>query len=102
MSKHTPEPWAVEYDNLKPYGIFRHENGDPRDLIISPDSDGVSEADAHRIVACVNALEGFSDPERQVREMLALLRRVAAHEPPLLISPTIRSVLAEIDGEITQ
>jgi len=82
MSKHTPEPWhydpaiEIRYDSQtgKPYERRM-------DWILSGEITVASvfradflEADALRIVACVNALAGIEDPEKTIPE----LRKLAA------------------------
>lgn len=69
MSKHTPGPWAIQR---------------PLDKIVVATSNGVAaevkfnnrEANAARIVECVNALEGVENPARAIelaREQLEFL-----------------------------
>ena len=59
-NKHTPEPWQVFEDD--PRAIVTKEN--PMLSLLSVGEDGLAimyeEADARRIVACVNACEGIS------------------------------------------
>jgi len=57
MTKHTPGPWDVSND-----GVIH--NGETRIAqILRPNGyESDDEANADRIVACVNALEGFADP----------------------------------------
>ena len=58
-NKHTPEPWQVFEDD--PRAIVTKEN--PMLSLLSVGEDGLAimyeEADARRIVACVNACEGI-------------------------------------------
>ena len=59
-NKHTPEPWQVFEDD--PRAIVTKEN--PMLSLLSVGEDGLAimyeEADARRIVACVNACAGIS------------------------------------------
>jgi len=65
MSKHTPEPWAYEYESeangyfYEWYGIGPTQY--PIGSISKPrvGDDGLAEANARRIVACVNACAGI-------------------------------------------
>lgn len=80
MSKHTPGPWrAVPQTNgskliaadLKPLGLrIIAFNVARADSIIEDD------ANAARIVACVNACEGIADPN-VIPEMLAAIKRIS-------------------------
>ncbi len=70
MSKHTPGPW-----NVGSHGhILKDKNTFDFVRIASPYRDGAFESDpvaianAARIVACVNALEGIEDPAEFVRQ----------------------------------
>ena len=71
MTKHTPGPWTVR--TRREHGSYCYEGGGAHATIASP-STGVfvaeakcgpkmAEANAARIVACVNALDGIDDPE---------------------------------------
>ena len=76
-SKHTPEPWKVGPTN--PGRIYRDSGslskiGNPiarANVAIWPE--GQEDANAARIVACVNACAGMADPEEEI----AALREVA-------------------------
>lgn len=84
MNKHTPEPWQVGWLNVKKYDNSRFlcivenstNDGDNNVravcLISAVESlDAQDDPNAHRIVACVNALNGIEDPEKWVSEMKA-------------------------------
>lgn len=75
--KHTPGPWSyTEADG------FRGPSGQLLACIIDSRSTTTveQEANAERIVACVNACEGIADPSC-VPEMLRVAGRIlAAHE----------------------
>ena len=69
-AKHTPEPWYVESDGDGKAALHRDvyivaENGEGRvcTMTSSPiDGESVKRPTAARIVACVNACAGISDP----------------------------------------
>jgi hypothetical protein len=57
--KHTPEPWQAYPDGMiTSYGIIVAQV----EVENAEDSPGTVEADANRIVACVNACQGIDDP----------------------------------------
>lgn len=68
MSKHTPEPWRAEMNSV--YWEFQDTYGDLiGDTCASSASEphhgcslALGEANANRLVACVNALAGVPDP----------------------------------------
>lgn len=80
-TKHTPEPWVQDEGNLRcvgtpkswyprqVYDIVTVLEGGPE---YRDEANSKAEANAHRIVACVNALAGVDDPAAE----LARLRRV--------------------------
>ena len=81
MTKHTPGPWTVR--TRREHGSYCYEGGGAHATIASP-STGVfvaeakcgpkmAEANAARIVACVNALDGIDDPEAFMGEVAALI-----------------------------
>lgn len=65
MHKHTPEPWCTNGREIgdEPMMYTKISNS------ISGNSYEEAEANAHRIVACVNACAGMGDPEMVVRMM---------------------------------
>lgn len=81
MSKHTPEPWDYRPNKHDDWGFIRDLNGDlvavAKDSSISHDKHDefrIRKEDpygpnAKRIVACVNATAGMTDPEKEIREM---------------------------------
>lgn len=84
---HTPEPWRVGGtvlvegvdDDARAYLVIRNGN-DQWPALVERDSDG--EANAARIVQCVNALAGVRDPGtaiRQAREALLAARGWIRH-----------------------
>lgn len=84
MSGHTPEPWHTgwlqSYDGMtgEPLAfIYRRDPDDPREtadnrIYIRGGDDPVADAD--RIVACVNALEGVEDPSAALKDARQALR----------------------------
>lgn len=62
MTNHTPEPWAV-------WRLAPDSDPEERFIVVGPDGENeitsvvYSDADARRIVACVNALSGFTLPQ---------------------------------------
>ena len=92
MSKHTPEPWvatdrAIKRDNGFGYGeIIANVPGGNTSGPFFVQSNEECEANARRIVACVNACAGMEDPvaeieklRRQRDELLGLVRAVVCH-----------------------
>ena len=105
--KHTPEPWSVAEESFDNDGI--HESVirglDGRAAIavtleFGENNPGMREANARRIVACVNALEGLNDDalfggwsfhgieayakgiEKQRAELLATMENILWHRKP--------------------
>jgi hypothetical protein len=82
--KHTPEPWLVDPDEPTIHAIDRRVLiADCRVTQVAatrpPREPGVDDANADRIVACVNACAGIADPadlRRQRDELLAILSRL--------------------------
>lgn len=70
-SKHTPEPWRENSQGDTEY-IYSERHG----AIATIPHDGLNrdehKANAARIVACVNAMKGISDPEAFVRRAIEL------------------------------
>lgn len=91
MSQHTPGPWEVlvqppnMYDTLPTYVVragVRRDIAVMEDYFFSEDLpvEAEAEANARRIVACVNACEGIADPS-VVRELLAALEGFLHADP---------------------
>lgn len=58
---HTPEPWFYQEDSDEYTHIIRPESNPGMIVVhLRQDSTGKAEADARRIVACVNACSRFS------------------------------------------
>ena len=67
-SQHTPGPWQAEYNESDEsrcvYFIGPHPQfGLPVASISAANPGGIAEANAARIVACINACAGMADPE---------------------------------------
>lgn len=71
-TKHTPEPWFVKYVRCgldpfvaaNPYEGHRYFNVSTTIEILSDEDYPTKEADAERIVACVNAMAGIENPQK--------------------------------------
>lgn len=77
--KHTPEPWddASQYPGFKSIRIFAKTHFIAT-VGNTDDTKAQTEANAARIVTCVNALAGIPDPAatlKAVREALAITKR---------------------------
>ena len=89
MSKRTPEPWALfEVGDGRPH-LCPASESDKMSILTIAEEDGVTfacvykDSDARRIVTCVNACAGMTDPaaeiaelKRQRDELLALAERL--------------------------
>lgn len=85
MTHHTPEPWATDYRERHD-GMFAQEVFDANGETIAtlawfPVDSGVGtttnrEANARRIVACVNACAGVSNGELAMTTMSVVLARM--------------------------
>lgn len=78
QQQHTPGPWTASHlsDSDGPYYYVTSETASTSVAELPPGKRG--KANAHRIVACVNALEG-KDPEKLgalLTEVLSLVRRI--------------------------
>ena len=68
MSKHTPEPWSL---GRSANAINSADATRAVARTLYRDSDGgVAEANAERIVACVNACKGLKDPVKSIRAII--------------------------------
>jgi hypothetical protein len=69
---HSPEPWTIQFGNVLfdangrdvHYGYFDHQ---------------MPPANAERIVACVNALQGIENPQEFVQEVKEVLEATKRH-----------------------
>ena len=73
MSKHTKAPWRVDHESGPGHSLTKLIDSDGEEI-----TEGVSLADAARIVACVNALEGIELPEDFVRVTREFVPRLDA------------------------
>ena len=66
MSKHTPAPWHYSEENSRPSGaqlIYAEDGWLVADACGAfKRHDDERQANAHRIIACVNACAGMEDP----------------------------------------
>lgn len=73
MSGHTPEPWQYDPDQSETLIEYTDERGLTGMVAqVEGYSDEPYEANAQRIVACVNALAGIRDPEAFMAEWRAI------------------------------
>ena len=63
LSKHTPEPWDSVHEHGAWEGYHEPDSGEFQITFRAK-----TEADAARIVACVNAMAGIENPEQWVKE----------------------------------
>ena len=84
MSEHTKGPWAVNYTK---FSEVRAENGAVIARCLKLTSLTNLEANARRIVACVNACEGVRTEHLGLMPHLAPSESSHQHEKPL-IKPT--------------
>lgn len=83
MSEHQPEPWVTVRDNemqTAMWEAFGHQSlrivfaDEGSDVAYIPPCDGDNgNADAKRIVDCVNACKGIEDPVTTVSELVATM-----------------------------
>ncbi len=84
MGKHTPEPWTIDSsrNGFTSYvciqGPFINGSGNPALCWIEANQPAdVNEANANRIVQCVNACAGIDDPDLLLRTAREALKAVA-------------------------
>ena len=68
MTEHTKEPWTATFR-----GAVKARNKTIAHCWTTEDRAKTWEADATRIVACVNALAGIDDPEAFMRDVRVML-----------------------------
>lgn len=103
--KHTPGPWTFQRVGVSEYAVVSNE-------VRSPVARRVyAEADAARIVACVNAMEGIDDPNAAralvddprtaaATDMLEALR--LASSVKILNNPMFGDVRRAVDSAIAK
>lgn len=107
--KHTPEPWeANEHESISGdnYITIKRGSWDIAHSKYSANDWEVERANAARIVACINALEGWADPSAagELLEatknlaMLAVLKYGNLDPEANEIFTQYRAVLARIEG----
>ena len=67
MSKHTPEPWVI--GSHPTLGRIYIDEASYSHGSVATCYGGLAEADAARIVACVNACAGMADPAAEISAM---------------------------------
>lgn len=100
-NQHTPEPWAVGtgYEQNDP-GVFIFSEGKSRfgSVIVSSDVEP-SEANARRIVACVNACRGLSTDDLEKSGLVSAvgyeLQRLQVQRDELLSA--LKNLVSSID-----
>ncbi|WP_324042696.1 hypothetical protein [Aeromonas caviae] len=90
MSKHTPEPWKVQHPHAGQRGW---EIADSSGL--NQVSQDVTEANARRIVACVNRLAPFTT--EQIENGINLVELVQQRDELLAALEEAKSVLSSIN-----
>ncbi|MEO0966023.1 MAG: hypothetical protein AAFY08_13015 [Planctomycetota bacterium] len=87
---HTPEPWSVHEVHDSFGGLADEDEEVISRGVNGPDGVGInkgeefelfSEADARRIVSCVNACAGMDDPEATIKAMRTALAGAVMHVP---------------------
>lgn len=74
-TSHTPEPWSFDVAN---FGNIRPANHSGKNICYFHRPEGKEEyaegeANASRIVACVNGCKGVEDPEKTIPEILNII-----------------------------
>ena len=92
QAKHTLEPWLAQHSqickgSLAVSDCFRAEDGSP-------------EANARRIVACVNACVGFSTTELENKSRMQLMQALAKDRDELL--EILYRLLEESHGYVSE
>ena len=85
MSKHTPEPWIIHSTSSH---ICNKQGTIIATLWCIGEAAGAqgmkyypeSEANAARIVACVNACKGMEDPAKEIAQLREELARLKGHK----------------------
>lgn len=99
-TKHTAEPWSI-HNNIG----RKSETGiiaDAAPCIIATMSNAdvwplEAQANAQRIVSCVNSLAGIEEPEKTAPEMVEALRQASFAIPTTHGAfETVRSIIAKI------
>lgn len=78
--KHTPTPWKLRHDDT----LIVSDNDNTEETICRffdryEDDFPNSKANAARIAACVNALEGIENPEQWIATSKSLLNKIRIH-----------------------
>ena len=106
--KHTPEPWLVDPDEPTIHAIDRRVLiADCRVTQVAatrpPREPGVDDANADRIVACVNACAGIADPaalRKQRDDLLEACRKAnTCASIPDYVRDVIRAAIANAEPQ---
>ena len=91
--KHTPEPWIYTAFDVPILftGVIKHNEG--REIAAIYGNMGAGEANAARIVACVNACAGMDDPAAEIERLRDMEKNIA----PIL--QTVRALAQQISGD---
>lgn len=83
MTKHTAEPWRVEapYRIGHDAGLLPIVAGNCGVAMVSDPLYHSKEANAARIVACVNAMAGIEDPASTLEMAREAIRKILRHIP---------------------
>lgn len=65
---HTPEPWNYVYENGTWEGYHEPTSG-PFEITFRTDN----EANATRIMTCINAMQGIEDPEKFIKDTMIMV-----------------------------
>lgn len=95
MSEHTKGPWAV---NFTKFSEVRAENGAVIAHCVKLTSLTNLEANARRIVACVNACEGIST--EHLENSLPIVELVGRHSEALREIEALKAERAELAGAL--
>ena len=86
MKAHLPEPWVIETHEsdegvdalyIVSHPMPEYENGDLRPVCLlttEANRDELDDANAARIVACVNACAGMEDPAAEIARLREFVR----------------------------
>lgn len=79
MSEHTPEPWIAKTDCPGECCWMIYRDGEDDSVFDAINSPEMREADARRIVACVNACAGIDTSELELSKTTGLNNMAAVH-----------------------
>lgn len=107
-AQHSAEPWGVnlDADSLGTHTNIVHKAYPWINIArIIPRAEEITIANAHRIVACVNAMAGVDDPEAEIArlrqdkaELVALMDRAVKEQDEM----NLESILGEMEAAIAK